>query len=204
MTPSFRRLRLALSSLRLFPHIIILLSSNDRGVLEADLTRWAEALHLQTPRSAGDFAFLFASLMTFTPEFRNLFYLRTGWKGMAFLWMCPRLGSLSIVAPHIGPGLFIQHGENTFVSADRIGANCWIGRHVVVGFSNQTDRPTIGDNVRIFAGAKIIGKIKIGDNSTIGLNTVVVDNVEPNVTLLGVPGKVVWRASSARSLESQG
>jgi serine O-acetyltransferase len=105
--------------------------------------------------------------------------------------MCPPLGSLKIEVPHVGPGLFIQHGDNTFISAERIGNYCWIGRHVVVGYSNATDCPTIGNNVRIFPGAKIIGKIKVGDNATIGLNTVAIDNVPPNVMLLGVPGRVV-------------
>jgi len=184
---------MAISSLRLFPHLILMLTTDARATIMADLVYWAEALPLKRPQTLAEFCLLFIELMTLTPEFRNVFYLRTGKKAWPFLWMCPRLGTLSIDSPHIGPGLFIQHGENTFVSADSIGDHCWIGRHVVIGFSNPTDRPTIGNNVRIYAGAKIIGKIKIGDNATIGLNTVVVDNVDPNVTVLGVPGRVVWR-----------
>jgi serine O-acetyltransferase len=165
--------------------------SRSREIIKADLARWATVLHLNAPQTRADFALLFLRFMTFHPEFRNLFYLRTGKSAWPFLWMCPRLGSLAIESPYIGTGFFIQHGENTFVSADSIGANCWIGRHVVIGFSNDTDRPTIGDNVRIYPGAKIMGKVTIGDNATIGLNTVVIDHVQPNVTLLGVPGRVI-------------
>lgn len=191
MTRSLQTPRLTISSIRLIPHLLMLQVSPRRDIIQADLRYWATALQLKTPQTRLNFAHLFLHLMTFNPEFRNLFYLRAGKSSWPFLWMCPRLGSLRIESPDIGPGLFIQHGENTFVSADSIGANCWIGRHVVVGMSNETDQPTIGDNVRIYPGAKIIGKVKIGNNATIGLNTVVIDNVPPNVTLFGVPGRVI-------------
>jgi serine O-acetyltransferase len=153
-------------------------------------------MQIKKPRTSSEFILFFIEAMTLLPEFRNLFYMRMGRKSWPFRWMCQRLRSLDIVSPSIGPGLFIQHGDNTFVTAESIGENCSIGRHVVVGYSNLTDRPTIGNNVRIQPGAKIIGKIKLGDNSVIGLNTVVIDNVEPNVTVLGVPAKVVWRSSA--------
>lgn len=201
MTRSLQTPRLIVSSIRLIPHLLILQASRRRDIIKADLTYWAAVLRLRTPQTSADFALSFLHVMTFNPEFRNLFYLRIGKLAWPIFWMCPRLGSLAIDSPSIGPGLFIQHGENTFVSADSIGANCWIGRHVVVGHSNETDRPTIGNNVRIYPGAKIIGKIKIGDNATIGLNTVVFDNVPPNVTLLGVPGRVI--GPSARAVSSR-
>lgn len=200
MTRSFQTPRLIISSLRLIPHLLFLQFSRNRDIIKTDLARWAPIIHLPEPRTPAGFAFIFLTLMTFTPEFRNLFYLRTGKSAWPFLWMCPRLGSLVIISPYVGPGLFIQHGENTFISADSIGANCWIGRHVVIGYSNDTDRPTIGDNVKIYAGAKIIGKVKVGDNATIGLNTVVIDHVQPNVTLLGVPGKVIGPARAVPSM----
>jgi serine O-acetyltransferase len=137
--------------------------------------------------------------MTLTPEYRNIFYLRTGYTGKIFGFLCPRLGSLDIAPTEVGPGLFIQHGEGTYVSAKAIGSNCWIGRQVVIGYSNASDRPTIGDNVRIFTGAKIIGDVTIGSNATIGLNTVITQNVAAGVTMLGVPGKVVWKTQQAAS-----
>jgi serine O-acetyltransferase len=194
MKPSFRRLRIAVSCPRLIPHILILLRAGRGSVMWADLIRWAELVHLAAPQTVGDFVGLFITLMTFKREYRTVFYLRAGTKARVLYWMCPRLRDLDIERTKIGPGLFIQHGNSTFVSAQSIGANCWIGRHVVIGYSNETDRPTIGNNVRIFAGAKIIGNITIGDNATIGLNTVVAGNVAPDTTVLGVPGRAIWKA----------
>lgn len=189
MVHRLKRTRLTISAVRLWPHLLIFLFSGHRKIVETDLTRWAELCEHKTPRKTRDFIYFFIRFMTFENEFRNLFHHRIGSLGWPIRWMCPLLATLKIESPSIGPGLFIQHGDNTRISASSIGANCWIGTHVVVGYSNDTDRPEIGDNVRIYAGAKIIGKIKVGDNSVIGLNTVVIDNVPPNVTLLGVPGK---------------
>lgn len=191
MARAFQSLRVAISTPRLLPHIGLVLMSRNRDIIKADICYWAETLLLKEPGGTLRRIPLFLLLMKFQPEFRNLFYLRTGKAAWPIRWMCPPLGSLKMEAGHVGPGLFLQHGDNTFISAESIGDYCWIGRHVVIGYSNATDRPTIGNNVRIFPGAKIIGKIKVGDNATIGLNTVVIDNVPPNVTLLGVPGRVV-------------
>jgi serine O-acetyltransferase len=199
MNQSFRRLRMTVSAARLLPHIAIFLASRNYPVMQADIRRWCEILRLSLPQSRSDFAWSFVYFMTFTPEFRNLFYLRAGKWSRCFAILCPRLGSLDIAPTQIGPGLFIQHGESTYVSARRIGANCWIGRMVVVGYAGEDQYPTIGDNVRIFAGAKIIGNVTIGDGATIGLNTVIADNVPPGATMLGVPGKIVWRSAPAQA-----
>lgn len=195
MKRRFRRLRLSASAVRLLPHLLLLGLGAGGKLLRDDLACWADRFGMPPPTRFRDATLSFITFMTFTPEFRNVFYLRCGLKALLFSPLCPRLATLDITCPDIGPGLFIQHGENTFVTAERIGANCSIGRHVVVGFSNETDTPTIGDNVRIFAGAKIIGRIKIGDNATIGLNTVITHDVPTNATMLGVPGKVVWMSS---------
>ena len=53
--------------------------------------------------------------------------------------------------------------------------------------------PTIGDNVMISAGAKIIGSFRIGENSKIGAGSVVIEEVPPNCTVVGVPGRIVRR-----------
>jgi serine O-acetyltransferase len=188
---------MTISASRLLPHILIMLFCKSSAMIKTDLIRWAEIFRFREPKSKADFALVFIKFMTFTPEFRNLFYLRSGLTGLLFSWLCPRLDSLEIVTNSIGPGLFIQHGESTYISAESIGANCWIGRFVMVGYTNETDRPTIGNNVRICPGAKIIGKVKIGDNATIGLNTVITQDVSAGTTLLGVPGKVIWKVNVA-------
>lgn len=107
--------------------------------------------------------------------------------------LCSPMSTLLISAEAIGPGLFIQHGFATIIVANKIGKNCWINQQVTIGYSNTNDCPTIGDNVIINAGAKIIGKLTIGDNSKVGANAVVVKNVPPNVTVVGVPAYIVKR-----------
>ncbi len=189
----FYLVRCFLNSIRLAPHLILLLSADKGGVLKADLARWATICGLEEPHKTIDFIKIFIILMTFYPEFRNLFYFRLGLKARLFAWMCPHLEGLHIDAKFIGPGLFIQHGQGTLISAESIGANCWINQQVTIGYTNNADRPTIGNNVRIGPGARILGNVKIGDNATICPNTVVLDNVPAGATLFGVPGRVIWK-----------
>jgi len=101
--------------------------------------------------------------------------------------------TLYIYTEDIGPGLFIQHGFATVITARKIGRNCWINQQVTIGFTNNTDRPTIGDNVIIYAGAKILGDVKVGDNSIVGANAVVLKDVPENCTVVGVPAYIVRR-----------
>lgn len=103
------------------------------------------------------------------------------------------MDTLFLASNSIGPGLFIQHGFATIIAAKRIGANCWINQQVTVGYSNETDCPIIGDNVTICSGAKVIGGVTVGDNAKIGANAVVVKSVPSNVTMAGVPAKIVRR-----------
>jgi len=174
-----------------------LMLSDRTSIIRADLLRWAEILDLKIPERPVDFALVMIELLTFLPEYRNVLYLRLGIKSKLISWMCPPLSTLQITPTQIGPGLFIQHGLATVVAARKIGANCFIGQNVTIGFSNRTDSPTIGDNVTISAGAKVIGNVTIGDDSTVGANTVVIGDVPPNVTVFGVPGKIVWNSKQA-------
>jgi serine O-acetyltransferase len=192
-TRRFYRVRLFISSTRLTPHVILMLSADKSGLLKADLARWAEVFGFEKPRKLIDLIAIFIIFMTFTPEFRNLFYCRLGVKAKLFSWMCLPLKDLDINAKYIGPGFFIQHGNGSLISAEWIGANCWINQQVTIGYTNAKDRPTIGNNVKIAPGARIIGKVKIGDNVVICPNTVVLDDVSPGVTVLGVPGRVIWK-----------
>jgi serine O-acetyltransferase len=103
------------------------------------------------------------------------------------------MNTLFISTKDIGEGLFIQHGFATIIAAKSVGKNCWINQQVTIGFSNVTDCPVIGDNVTINAGAKIIGKVTMGNNSTAGANAVVVKDVPENCTVVGVPAYIVRR-----------
>ncbi|MCX7842816.1 MAG: serine O-acetyltransferase [Clostridia bacterium] len=99
----------------------------------------------------------------------------------------------------IGKGLFIDHGMGVVIGETaEVGDNCTIYHCVTLGGTGKDKgkrHPTIGNNVLIGAGAKILGPFKVGDNSRIAANAVVLNEVEPNSTVVGVPGRTVRRGS---------
>jgi len=133
----------------------------------------------------------FVHLMAFFPEFRNLFYYRVGKIRHLISFLCPGISTLFITCPKIGQGLYLQHGFSTIINANAIGTNCWINQQVTIGFSNKEDRPTLKDNVTVYAGAKIIGNVVVGNNVIVGANAVVVKDVPDNCTVVGVPARII-------------
>lgn len=100
----------------------------------------------------------------------------------------------SIPINTFGPGLCIAHrGTIVINGASKIGKNCRINIDVNIGtqMGENGKAPTIGDNCFIGPGAKLFGDIKIGDNVAIGANAVVNKDFGDNVTIAGVPAKVV-------------
>jgi serine O-acetyltransferase len=95
----------------------------------------------------------------------------------------------------IGSDFFIDHGKGVVIGETaEIGDNVTIYQGVTLGgvsLERTKRHPTIGNNVVIGAGAKILGPITIGDNSKIGANSVVIKDVPPNSIVVGVPGRVV-------------
>jgi len=95
----------------------------------------------------------------------------------------------------IGEKFFIDHGMGVVIGETTIiGDNVHLFQGVTLG-GTSTRRakrhPTLGDNVVVGAGAKVIGDVTIGENAKIGAGSVVVTNVPPNATVVGVPGHVV-------------
>ena len=184
-----------LSSVRLIPLIALMLLSSNRNTIVGDLDRWALLKHLGKPQNFWERILLFVHLMTWKREFRNIFYLRAGLPGRLLSILCSPMSSLHLDAnTTIGPGLFVLHGDGIHVSADEIGENLWIGQQVAIGFMYDK-RPSIGNNVTIHAGAKVLGKLRVGDNATIGANSVVITDVPPHATVMGVPATVRWSKS---------
>ena len=97
----------------------------------------------------------------------------------------------------IGSNFFIDHGIGVIIGETAIiGDNCTIYQGVTLGGTGkQTGKrhPTIGNNVMISAGAKVLGNITIGDNTKIGAGSVVLKDIPENSTVVGVPGRVVKR-----------
>lgn len=97
---------------------------------------------------------------------------------------------ISMQPEDIGGGFSLQHGFSTIVSAKIIGKRCRVNQQVTIGHVGL-DAPVIGDDVRITAGAIVVGKIHIGNGATIGAGAVVVKDVPENATVVGTAARVV-------------
>lgn len=97
----------------------------------------------------------------------------------------------------IGKGLFIDHGSGVIIGETTvIGDNVTLYQGVTLGGTGKEQgkrHPTLEDNVMVSAGAKILGSFTIGENSKIGAGSVVLEEVPPNCTVVGVPGRIVKR-----------
>ena len=97
----------------------------------------------------------------------------------------------------IGDGLFIDHGVGVIIGETTIiGNNVTLYQGVTLGGTGKEHgkrHPTIEDNVMISAGAKVLGSFTVGRNSKIGAGSVVLEEVPPNCTVVGVPGRIVKR-----------
>lgn len=101
-------------------------------------------------------------------------------------------------AAKIGRRFFIDHGEGVVIGATtEIGDDVLIYQQVTLGGTGKESgkrHPTLGNNVIVGAGAKVLGNITIGDNVRIGAGSVVVEDVPEHSTVVGIPGRVVHRA----------
>ena len=95
----------------------------------------------------------------------------------------------------IGKGFFIDHGMGVVIGeTSQIGDNVLLYQGVTLGGTSQQKKkrhPTLGNNVVVGTGAKLIGAITIGDNTKVGAGSVVINSVPPNATVVGVPGRIV-------------
>ena len=97
----------------------------------------------------------------------------------------------------IGKNFFIDHGTGVVIGeTTEIGDNCTVYQGVTLGGTGKENgkrHPTLGNNVMVGAGARVLGPFKVGDNSKIAANAVVLSEVPPNCTAVGVPARVVKR-----------
>lgn len=97
----------------------------------------------------------------------------------------------------IGKGFFIDHGMGVVIGETaEIGDNVTLYQGVTLGGTGKEKgkrHPTLGNNIVVGSGAKVLGPVNIGDNSKIGAGAVVLKDVPPNSTVVGIPGKAVVR-----------
>ncbi|MCR5421850.1 MAG: serine O-acetyltransferase [Lachnospiraceae bacterium] len=106
----------------------------------------------------------------------------------------------------IGSGFFIDHGSGVIIGETAIiGNNVTLYQGVTLGGTGKETgkrHPTLEDNVMVSAGAKVLGSFTIGKNSKIGAGSVVLEEVPPNCTVVGVPGRIVKRDNESIPRES--
>lgn len=154
-----------------------------------------------------------------TPGFRYTFWMRTcQWTkscnhpilfvfARLMLWIYSvRFGIMIPYTTQIGPGLYIAHFSCIVVSPLAVlGRNVNLSQGVTIGQKISEGRfcaPIIGDRVYVAPGAKLIGKISIGDDAAIGANAVVVKDVPAKGVAVGVPGRVISDRGSSEYVGS--
>lgn len=189
-----KRLFVLLTCWRFVLHWIYYKSADNGEVIKEDLLRnIKQFLHKE------NLSFLnFCELLTFYVIVRNIFYARVAYRHhyyakvlSVFARPLPLLDISSTA--EIGGGLIVQHGYATIIAPRKIGKKCWVNQGVTIGYTNDDDCPTLGDNVTVYAGAKILGDVHVGNNVVVAANAVVVKDVEDNCIVGGVPAKVIKR-----------
>lgn len=111
-----------------------------------------------------------------------------------------KFGISILPSTEIGSGFYIGHfGGIVINEMSVIGKNCNISHGVTLGQANRGKNegyPTLGDNIYIGPGAKIIGSVRIGNNVAIGANCVVTKDIPDNSVVVGIPGKVISQEGS--------
>lgn len=171
--------------------------------LAADLRRARVVLHGSADGVAGVRLWLGVLSPRFVPvllcRLAHCFYrLKLGPVGKALSLLNFFLFGIEIaVRCPIGKGLFLPHTQGTVIGAYAIGENATIFQGVTLGarevdFSYQeSSRPTVGDDVTIGSGAKVLGGLTLGSGSRIGANAVVLASVPTNSVAVGIPARVV-------------
>lgn len=178
-------------AVRYFPLIMLFYFFNKKRDLVSERNVWYDVIY---PDKKKNFS-LFVDLLNLA-EYRSVLYFRLGGWSSFVKWLARGQYALHLSGSNrvdVGCGLVIQHGHSTRVGAKSIGHNCQIWQNVTIGTNkpHSGNFPVIGNNVKICAGAIVIGDIKIGDNVTIGAGCVVVKDIPSNCVVVGNPARIV-------------
>lgn len=171
------------------PWLFFKLSMNTKTKYELKI--WSEKLRIDHGSDLKNFIWLFRNKL----EYRSLLYFRLGCKKTKILQVFyPSHPVLYFTTEEkqIEKGLIIQHGHSTIIHARHIGSDCQIWQNVTIGKALPGGaKPIIGNNVKIFAGAVVVGNITLGNNVIVGANTVVTKSVPDNCTIVGNPARII-------------
>jgi serine O-acetyltransferase len=191
MNPLTQAVILSASTLRMIPHILLYMAN--RSKIAPDLEKYS---------ADGSSVGAFIKVCTRQRVFRNLFYYRLGEYVSVFIkWMLPPDPTLHIWCPQIGPGAHFEHNYATYLNAESIGSNFYCLQMVTLGNDAKMQRPTIGNDVKIFTGATVFGGITIGNHVTIGAGAVVSKNVPDNCTVAGNPAYIIKKDGQKCKIE---
>ncbi len=142
-----------------------------------------------------------------------------------YQWWCGRTGALGLVAviakrrwvlshrfwsavsaadipltSQIGGGLLLPHPSGVVIHPEAvIGPNCLLGAHVVIGVGKVPGLPELMGHVDVHAGGCVLGGVRVGPHSQVGANAVVLKDVPPNSTAVGVPARVITKSADSDS-----
>ncbi len=179
------------------PLLLLYFLSSEKELIRLDCERWMELLHDSTEIDDRQFTVSAWQLsrnsgISTTTESGGETWSPLPLRLLLRIIFKPE-STLHLRSPKIGPGFFMQHGYATSVGAYSIGKNCSVNQLVVIGWTDRTRGPILGDNVSVKAGAKILGPITIGNNVTVGANAVVTKDVPANCVVAGVPARIIRR-----------
>lgn len=183
-----KRIYIILTFPLVVPSLITFLICKNKDLIIEDMRRTYHNIGKDYKSNIEALSFL---MLLYERSWRNVFYYRCGKIKYILKMLLWENNTLHIGTKKIEGGLFVQHGDATYISAKSIGKNCYINQCVTIGYTNKTDAPIIMNNVEIKAGAKVSGNITVGNNVIIGANAVVVKDIPDNCTVVGVPAHII-------------
>ena len=161
-------------------------------------------------RSSLEIALLYPGVKAVRSYRKAHWCYKHNWKFLA-RWISQRSRKKTGIEIHpgakIGKRLVIDHGMGVVIGETaEIGDDCLIYHGVTLGGTGKDSgkrHPTIGNNVMISCGAKVLGPFKVGDNSRIAANAVVLSEVPPNCTAVGAPARILWREGKRENFAAE-
>ena len=182
-------LLVAIAWLLLWPMAIMYLLSDKRDLIMADTMA---DMSYRKANVTGVSAVLYVILLD--KYYRTLFYHRIGNISYIISWLWQGNNTFHPQCKNLGGGVFCIHPFSTILNAKSIGKNFSCRQCTTIGNKNDNkpgERPIIGDNVTLGANTVIIGNIIIGNNVIVGAGSVVVKDVPDNCVVAGNPAKII-------------